>query len=107
MLNSYYWIGLEKALSGKTYSYYLSDGTYVGNGYTSNANPYAHFGYAYQDTLTGYQATRNCTMAHSSYAYDQVGACGSLLPHALPLLGQDLANSAVSALAHCKWHECG
>jgi hypothetical protein len=67
-----YWIGLEKVLRDKTHAYYLSDGTYIGNGFTSNASPYAHYGYQYQDQLTGYQNTRNCTLAHSSWAYDQV-----------------------------------
>ena len=69
-----YWIGVEKVLNGKTYAYYLSDGAYIGNGFTSNANPYAHFGYSYQDYLTGYQDSRNCTLAHISWTYDQVRA---------------------------------
>lgn len=63
---SFYWIGLERVASG----YYLPDGTYIGNGFVSNANPYAHFTYFYQDWLTSFQGTKNCTLAHTSYAYD-------------------------------------
>ncbi len=62
----WYWIGLEKV----GYNYYLPDGTYVGNGAVSNANPYAHFSYNFQDRLTGQLGTRDCTGAHSTYKYD-------------------------------------
>ncbi len=64
-LYPYYWIGLRK--SGVTY--WRPDGTSAGNGAVSNANPYAHFSYNYQDVLGG-NAALNCTMAHASYAYD-------------------------------------
>ena len=47
-MNSYYWLGVERRLSGATWSYYTADGTYVGNGFASNASPYAHFTYNYQ-----------------------------------------------------------
>ena len=53
------------------YQYYLPDGTSIGNGAVSNANPYAHFTYNYQDILTGHQGVANCTIAASSYKYDQ------------------------------------
>ncbi len=66
MMTSYYWLGLERIGSG----YYISDGTFIGNGYVSNANPYAHFTYFFQDWLTGQQGTKNCTLAHVTYTYD-------------------------------------
>lgn len=43
------------------------------------ADPYTHFVYLFQDRLTGYEGTRNCTVAWSAYAYDQVGR-GKLVP---------------------------
>jgi hypothetical protein len=52
--------------------YWLLDGTYLGNAGTRNEDPYAHFAYQFQDLLTGYEGTRNCTIAHSSYSYDLV-----------------------------------
>ena len=52
--------------------YWLLDGTYLGNAATSNANPYAHFASAFQDLLSTAEGTKNCTLAHISYAYDLV-----------------------------------
>jgi hypothetical protein len=61
-------IGLERV----GYSYYLGDSSYAGDGATRNADPYFHAAYVFQDRLTGYFGTRNCTQAHASYAYDKV-----------------------------------
>ncbi len=52
--------------------YYLTDGTPVGNGYTSNTSPYAHWAYNFADTLAA-TPTKTCTYANSAYKYDQVG----------------------------------
>jgi hypothetical protein len=35
----------------------------------SNANPYAHFSYNYQDVL-GNNPSWNCTLAHVSFSYN-------------------------------------
>ncbi len=64
-LYPYYWIGLRKS----NITYWRPDGTSAGNGAVSNANPYAHFSYNYQDVL-GANPALNCTMAHASFAYD-------------------------------------
>jgi hypothetical protein len=61
----YYWIGLER--SGNLY--YWQDGTRVNNGNMSNADPYTHFTYFYQDWLL-YYPNWNGTIAHWSYQYD-------------------------------------
>lgn len=41
----------------------------MGNGTISNASPYTHFTYFYQDWLT-YWPSYNATIAHVSYQYD-------------------------------------
>ena len=40
----------------------------AGNGATSNANPYAHFAYNYQDRLRTYP-TYTYTLAHTTWKY--------------------------------------
>jgi hypothetical protein len=64
-MNWYYWIGLEKQAN----VYYWQDGTRINNGNLSNADPYTHFTYFYQDWLT-YHPTYNRTIAHWSFQYD-------------------------------------
>ncbi len=64
-MNWYYWIGLEKSGS----LYYWQDGTRINNGNMSNANPYTHFTYFYQDWLM-YYPSYDRTIAHWSYQYD-------------------------------------
>jgi hypothetical protein len=56
----------------------------AGNGATSNANPYAHFAYNYQDRLKSYP-TYTYTLAHTSWKYgNYTGASPPALPHPLP-----------------------
>lgn len=57
----------------RCHRYYLTDGTAVGNGYTSNTDPYAHWAYNFPDTVEA-TPTKNCTYANSAAKYDQVGA---------------------------------
>jgi hypothetical protein len=64
-LPSFYWTGLVK--DGNRY--FWPDGTFAGNGATSNADPYAHFPWDYQDRLTA-NPTFTSTLAHVSWAYD-------------------------------------
>jgi hypothetical protein len=75
-------------------SYYLADGSPLGKGFTSNANPYAHWAYNYFDTLQNNPAY-NCTYANYYAKYHWVGArllvsdsgrycprsCSSSMPH--------------------------
>ncbi len=63
-LGTTYWTGLIKNAN----LYYWPDGTVVNNGATSNANPYAHFPYNYQDRLARYP-TYTYTLATSTNAY--------------------------------------
>ncbi len=63
-LGSIYWTGLIK----NDNLYYWPDGSVVNNGATSNANPYAHFPYNYQDRLAAYP-TFIYTLAHTSWSY--------------------------------------
>jgi hypothetical protein len=70
-LLSYYWTGLIKSAN----LYYWPDDTLVNNGATSNADPYAHFPYNYQDRLAAYP-TFIYTMAHTSWSYGTyTGVC--------------------------------
>ena len=45
------------------------DGSNIGNGSVSNADPYSHMTYNAQDMRTNYPS-RNATLAHYAYAYD-------------------------------------
>jgi hypothetical protein len=47
----------------------FQDGTVVTNGAVSNADPYAHFSYFYQDWLMSWPNS-NRTLAHVSWSYD-------------------------------------
>jgi hypothetical protein len=51
--------------------YYLLDGTPLGNGYTSNSNPYAHWAFNYWDTLMN-NPTYNCTYSNFNTKYFNV-----------------------------------
>jgi hypothetical protein len=53
-------------------SYFLTDGTPVGNGYVSNTSPYAHWAFNFPDTVEATPSKR-CTFANSAVKYDQVG----------------------------------
>jgi hypothetical protein len=53
--------------------YYLSDGTPLGNGYSSNSNPYAHWAFNYWDSLMN-NPTHNCTYADYYTKYFNVRA---------------------------------
>ena len=64
-LGTSYWTGLIKNAN----LYYWPDGSVVNNGATSNANPYAHFPYNYQDRLALYP-TYTSTLAHVTWAYN-------------------------------------
>ncbi len=52
-------------------SYYLTDGTPIGNGYASNSDPYAHWAYNFADTVAA-APTKVCTFANSATKYYQV-----------------------------------
>jgi hypothetical protein len=60
------------------HSYYLADGSPLGKGFTSNADPYAHWAYNYFDTLQNYP-TRNCTYANYNAKYHWVRWCQEVL----------------------------
>ncbi len=51
----------------------------MGNGYTSNSDPYAHWGPTFADTLAA-TPTKTCTYANSGFKYDQVRGNWCMLP---------------------------
>jgi hypothetical protein len=74
-LSSHYYMGI--GLDPDTLQYvWAGDGTSAGNGEVSNANPYAHWGYAFPDTLTN-NPTHTCTIGYSPYTYDTYTGDGS------------------------------
>ena len=73
-LPSIYWTGLTQ----QSNLYYWPDGTSAGNGLTSNANPYAHFPYNFQDRLTS-NPTYTFVLAHTSWSYDSYTGNSSYL----------------------------
>ena len=73
-LPSYYWTGLLK----QDNQYYWPDGAAAGNGMTSNANPYAHFPWDFQDRLAS-NPTYTFILAHTSWSYDSYKGNSSYL----------------------------
>jgi hypothetical protein len=73
--------------------YWLLDGTNLGNAGPRNENPYAHFPYQFQDLLTGYEGTRNCTIAHVSYSYDSVSQRAVAISMARELVSSETTSS--------------
>ena len=72
-MSSTYWVGLERTASPA--HFYWLDGTDVGHGAVSNADPYAHFSYDFFDIES---PTANCTTARASRAYaNYTGGFGS------------------------------
>jgi hypothetical protein len=54
------------------------DGSNIGNGAVSNANPYSHSTYNAQDVRMNYPSY-NATLAHYAYAYDTYTGSSSYL----------------------------
>ena len=66
----YYWMGLSY---NTTFNSWLwTDGGNAGNGAVKNSNPYAHWAYDAQDTLTTYPAYK-CIIGNYYRRYDMVG----------------------------------
>ncbi len=69
VLSTQYWIGV--AYNTTINSWVLQGGGDSGNGQVSNANPYAHWSYDFQDVRVTYPKY-TCVSALSTRKYDQV-----------------------------------
>jgi hypothetical protein len=65
----------------------------AGNGATSNANPYAHFAWSYQDRLRAYP-TYTYTLAHTTWKY------GNYTGEHTKAMGRDCAVCSLLSIMH-------
>ncbi len=69
MLSTQYWLGLS--YNSTTNKWMWQEGGDAGNGAVSNANPYAHWAYDFQD-ITTRNPTWTCVSGYVYRDYDQV-----------------------------------
>ena len=83
------------------------DGSNIGNGSVSNAQPYSHVTYDFQDIRTVYPQY-NATLAHYSYMYDTYTGNSSYLQMQLwqnfkRTAGQDKVGALCAWITSCCW----
>ncbi len=77
VLSAEYWTGLAYNISRN--EWVLQGGGSAGSGEVSNANPYAHWAYDFQDVRTA-NPTFTCVSALSGRKYDMVSGTAGLVP---------------------------